>query len=84
MLLLRPDAMRFTATGSLAGHVVHRRFAGANAFYTVRVAGDIDIEVVGPAGAARDGDAVHLEPTGTGAHAWAVPSFAGAQDRRPS
>jgi hypothetical protein len=72
VLLLRPDAIRFASAGPLLGTVVHRRFAGANTFYTVRLVGDIDIEVVGTADAAREGDAVHLEPTGAGAHAWSA------------
>jgi ABC-type Fe3+/spermidine/putrescine transport system ATPase subunit len=90
VLLLRPDAVRLVGASPLGGRVVHRRFAGASAFYTVRVAGDLDIEIAASADAAREGDAVHLEPTGTGAHAWCdprpltlEPSVAAAQDKRP-
>jgi ABC-type Fe3+/spermidine/putrescine transport system ATPase subunit len=71
-LLLRPEAIRFARTGALAGTVIHRRFAGAMAFYTVRLAGGEELEVAAPADAVRDGDAVRLEPTGSGAHAWSV------------
>jgi putative spermidine/putrescine transport system ATP-binding protein len=87
VLLLRPDAVRFAAAGPLAGTVLHRRFAGASAFYTVHTAGDLDIEVVGAADAAREGDAVHLEPTGVGAHAWSVTAHSSrlpTPDSRPA
>ncbi len=70
VLLLRPDAMRFAAAGPVAGTIVHRRFAGAHAFYTIRLADGDDVEVAAPPDAAREGDPVRLEPTGTGAHAW--------------
>ncbi len=75
VLLLRPDAVRFASAGPIGGTVTHRRFAGANAFYTVRLADDVDIEVAGAAGAARDGDAVRTSsPPARGAHAWSAPS----------
>jgi len=76
ILQLRPDATRFAVAGPLAGTIVHRRFAGTTAFFTVRIADDVEIEVSAPPGAAKAGDTVHLEPTGTGAHAWS--SAAGA------
>jgi ABC-type Fe3+/spermidine/putrescine transport system ATPase subunit len=72
VLLLRPDAIHISDAGPLAGKVVHRRFAGASAFYTIRLAADIDIEVAGAADVAREGDTVHLELTDTGAHAWSA------------
>ena len=70
-LVLRPDALRFAANGPIAGTVIHRRFAGATAFFTVTVGDGSEVEVAGAPDVARVGDAVHLEPTGTGAHAWA-------------
>jgi ABC-type Fe3+/spermidine/putrescine transport system ATPase subunit len=74
ILLLRPDATRLAGAGPVAGTIIHRRFAGGTAFYTVRIADDVDVEVVALPDAASVGDAVCLEPTGTGAHAWsAVP-----------
>jgi ABC-type Fe3+/spermidine/putrescine transport system ATPase subunit len=72
VLLLRPDAVRFAATGALAGTIAHRRFAGAVAYFTVRLTDGSQIEVAAPPGSASDGEAVHLEPTGTGVHAWSV------------
>ena len=74
ILLLRPDAVRLVAAGPLAGTITHRRFAGANTFYSVRLAEGSDIEVVARSGAAAAGEMVHLEPTGTGAHVWSAES----------
>lgn len=74
ILLLRPDAVRFASAGGVAGTIIHRRFAGATAFYTVRIADDVDVEVTASPDAGNGGDAVHLEPTGSGAHAWRVSS----------
>ena len=72
LLLLRPDAVHFMAGGPIGGTVIHRRFAGATAFYTVRIADDAEIEVSAPSGAANHGDNVRMAPTGTGAHAWSA------------
>lgn len=78
-LLVRPDAARFGPTGPISGTVAHRRFAGANAFFIVALADGAEIEVAAAADAARVGDLVHLEPTGTGAHV-----YAGAAIPRPA
>lgn len=69
-LVLRPEALRFVATGPLYGVVAHRRFAGASAFFSVTLRDGSEVEVAAVPDAARLGDAVHLEPTGSGAHAW--------------
>ena len=72
LLLLRPDALRIAGDGLIGGTVVHRRFAGANVFYTVRLAGEAEVEVVGESAGPREGDAIRLQPTGTGAYAWSA------------
>ena len=77
LLLIRPEATRFATDGSIAGTVLRRRFAGATAFFSVRLAGGAEIEVAAAPAAAREGDAVRLEPTGVGAHAWAADGIAG-------
>jgi ABC-type Fe3+/spermidine/putrescine transport system ATPase subunit len=69
-LFVRPDAVRFTERGSLAGTVIHRRFAGALAFFSVALAGGGELELAAAPDAARVGDAVRLEPAGGGVHAW--------------
>ena len=73
-LLVRPEGVRFAASGAIAGTVVRRRFAGAAAFFAVRLADASELEVVAEPDAAREGDSVTLEPTGIGAHAWAAGS----------
>ncbi len=73
-LLLRPDAVRFATDGPISGTVLHRRFAGTTAFYAVVLPDGSEIEVMGAPDVATVGDAVRLEPTGTGAHAWAAAS----------
>ena len=70
-LLLRPEGVRFASSGAV-GRVVRRRFAGAVAFYAVQLPDGNEVEVAGVPDAARIGAEVHLESTGTGAHAFAV------------
>jgi ABC-type Fe3+/spermidine/putrescine transport system ATPase subunit len=70
LLWLRPDAARFDANGTLAGTVLHRRFAGAAAYFTVRLADGSELEVIGSPDAAAESAAVRLTPTGIGAHVW--------------
>ncbi|HEY4100676.1 MAG TPA: ABC transporter ATP-binding protein [Gemmatimonadales bacterium] len=69
-LLVRPEAVELAPSGTLAGTVARRRFAGANAVLTVRLASGEEIEVAARPDAAAEGDAVRLQPTGIGAHAW--------------
>ena len=69
-LVLRPDALRFTSSGPIAGTVAHRRFAGASAFFIVTLSDGNEVEVSASSDAANIGDIVHLEPTGIGAHVW--------------
>jgi ABC-type Fe3+/spermidine/putrescine transport system ATPase subunit len=71
VLLLRPEAVRFASSGA-AGKVVRRRFAGAMAYFAVELPDGHEVEVAGTPDAAHVGEAVHLEPTGVGAHAFAV------------
>lgn len=71
LLLLRPEGVRFASAGSV-GAVVRRRFAGAMVFYAVQLPDGPEVEVAGAPNAARVGETVHLEPTGIGAHAFAV------------
>jgi ABC-type Fe3+/spermidine/putrescine transport system ATPase subunit len=71
VLLLRPEAMRLASTG-VRGEVIRRRFAGAGAYFAIRLAEHEEVEVVAAPDAARVGETVHLEPTGVGAHAFAV------------
>jgi putative spermidine/putrescine transport system ATP-binding protein len=76
VLLVRPEGARFAVAGPIAGTVLRRRFAGAAAFFAVRLADASELEIAASPDAAREGDAVTLEPTGLGAHAWAVTSGA--------
>ena len=69
-VVLRPDALRFAASGPMSGTVAHRRFAGASAFFIVTLSDGTEIEVAAASDAAKLGDVVHLEPTGIGVHAW--------------
>ena len=69
-LVIRPEAVRMAPAdpGVLSGEVVERRFLGANALFTVRIAPEATIEVLAPADAAATGSRVGLVPTGTGLH----------------
>ncbi len=63
-VLVRPEALRFAPAGSagLAGEVTDRRFAGAYAFFQVRLAGGDQVEVSAAPTAAALGDRVALVP----------------------
>jgi ABC-type Fe3+/spermidine/putrescine transport system ATPase subunit len=69
-LLARPEGLRLTAPGAgrVTGQVTGRRFTGPVAFFSVLTAGGRALEVAAPPGAAREGDAVGLEPTGGELH----------------
>ncbi len=69
-LLVRPEAVRLVPASDelLPGEVVERRFLGATALFTIRIAPDATIEVLASAGAAQTGTRVGLAPTGTGLH----------------
>ncbi len=82
-LVLRPDALRFADRGPVAGTIAHRRFAGASAFFMVTLPDGNEVEVAASSDAAKIGDAVHLEPTGIGAHAWPVSPVPSATPRVP-
>jgi hypothetical protein len=42
--------------------VIERRYAGPVTYYQVALAGGLEIEVLAPAGAAAEGDAVAIAP----------------------
>jgi len=69
-LLARPEGLRITAPAAsgLTGTVTGRRFTGAVAYFTVETSSGLVLEVAGPPAAAREGDAVGIEPTGAGLH----------------
>ena len=69
-LLVRPEGIRLApaSPSSLQGEVAERRFLGASALFTVRIGGDITLEVLGAPDAAAIGSRVGLEPTGAGLH----------------
>jgi ABC-type Fe3+/spermidine/putrescine transport system ATPase subunit len=72
-LAVRPEGVRFSA-GAMHGVVVHRRFAGALAYFVVRLVDGEILEVAAAPDAASLDDPVTIEPTGTGAFAWAAPA----------
>ncbi len=63
-VLLRPEALRLAspAESGLPGTIVDRRFAGASAYYHVRLKAGRTVEVSAPPDAAKEGDAVSLIP----------------------
>jgi putative spermidine/putrescine transport system ATP-binding protein len=69
-LVVRPEGVRLApASAELpSGEVVERRFLGASALFTVRIAPDVTIEVLADPDAAQAGSRVALAPTGTGLH----------------
>ena len=73
VLYVRPEALRLTTPEPerLSGEVSERRFLGAVALYTVRLAGGASVEVLAEPHAARVGDRVGLLPTGQGLHLFA-------------
>jgi ABC-type Fe3+/spermidine/putrescine transport system ATPase subunit len=75
-LLARPEGLRLAepGPGRLHGRVKVRRFTGAVAYFLVETELGFTLEVAGAPGAAREGDAVGVEPTGTGLHLYPVDS----------
>jgi putative spermidine/putrescine transport system ATP-binding protein len=72
-LMLRPEALALDATGPIAGTVRRRRFTGAMDFLMVAIEGqEHEVEVASALRQGTIGESVHLRPTGTGAHAFAV------------
>ncbi|HEY7686737.1 MAG TPA: ABC transporter ATP-binding protein [Gemmatimonadales bacterium] len=64
VVLVRPEQLRFGATGSgLNGVVTERRYTGAAAFYLVTTDAGDRVEVLAEPGAARVGDRVTLGAT---------------------
>ena len=59
--VVRPEALRFTGGGGLAGTVTECRYTGARAFFLVQAAEGLVVEVEAPVRAARVGDTVHVE-----------------------
>ena len=73
VVTVRPESLRFTSGGdrALSGDVIHRRFLGASALFSVRTAEGTTLEVSAPRDAASIGDRVAVEPIGTrGLHAF--------------
>ncbi|HWA15114.1 MAG TPA: ABC transporter ATP-binding protein, partial [Gemmatimonadales bacterium] len=66
-VLLRPEALRLGSRdeAGLAGTIVDRRFAGASAYYLVRLTTGRTVEVSAPPDAANEGDSVSLVPCST-------------------
>jgi putative spermidine/putrescine transport system ATP-binding protein len=73
ILYVRPEGLRLAAPEAerLAGEVSERRFLGAAALYTVRLASGESVEVQAEPQAARVGERVGLLPTGQGLHLFA-------------
>jgi len=74
-LVVRPESLAFAPAGALnalPGEVVERRYAGRVAFFTVKLAGGGEAEVLAAPGAARAGDglSVRLEPAGPVPHVY--------------
>jgi putative spermidine/putrescine transport system ATP-binding protein len=69
-LLARPEGLRIVAPAPtcMTGTVTGRRFTGAVAYFSVETSSGMILEVAGSPPAAREGDVVGLEPTGTGLH----------------
>jgi len=73
-LLARPEGLRLAARqpDRLSGTVTGRRFTGAVAYFSVSTPSGLELEVAAPPGAAREGDAVGIEPAGAGLHLYPV------------
>ena len=74
ILLVRPEAARFADQGAIEGDVVRRRFAGAQAYFTVALSGGTELEIAATPDTTRVGEHVRIDPTGVGAHAWRAES----------
>jgi ABC-type Fe3+/spermidine/putrescine transport system ATPase subunit len=62
-VVLRPDALELVSpesSGAWAGEVITRRFAGGNAVYRVRLAGDVMMEVESMKMDVREGDRIGI------------------------
>jgi ABC-type Fe3+/spermidine/putrescine transport system ATPase subunit len=62
-VVLRPDALELVSpesSGAWAGEVITRRFAGGNAVYRVRLAGDVMMEVESTKMDVREGDRIGI------------------------
>ncbi len=70
ILYVRPEALELVAPdpARLSGEVILRRFLGATALYTIRLASGESVEVLADADAAQVGEQVGLLPTGPGLH----------------
>jgi ABC-type Fe3+/spermidine/putrescine transport system ATPase subunit len=69
-LVVRPEAVRLAPASSdtLSGEVVDRRYLGAGALFTVKLASGSTVEVLAEPNAASVGSRVGLAPTGIGLH----------------
>ncbi|TFG48551.1 MAG: ABC transporter ATP-binding protein [Gemmatimonadales bacterium] len=69
-LLARPEGLRIAdpQSGRVTGTVTNRRFTGPIAYFLVETPAGHVLEVAGSPDAAREGDTVGVEPTGTGLH----------------
>jgi ABC-type Fe3+/spermidine/putrescine transport system ATPase subunit len=69
-LLARPEGLRLAepSPARLGGRVTGRRFTGAVAYFSVHTASGATIEIAAAPSAAREGDPVGIEPTGSGLH----------------
>jgi ABC-type Fe3+/spermidine/putrescine transport system ATPase subunit len=68
-LVVRPDSLEIAggdAADAVAGTVVERRFAGRNAYYVVARDSGGELEVLGAPDGAREGERVHVRPSGGG------------------
>ncbi|MBA2293331.1 MAG: ABC transporter ATP-binding protein [Gemmatimonadales bacterium] len=70
-LAIRPEALRADPSGTIAGAVVRRRFAGASWFLTVRLDDGAEVEVAATSASPAVGDRITLALAGPGAHAFA-------------
>jgi ABC-type Fe3+/spermidine/putrescine transport system ATPase subunit len=62
-LVARPESLVFVppgSSGSLAGRVTERRYAGPVSYFQVALDGGSEVEVMAPSGAASEGDPVTL------------------------
>jgi hypothetical protein len=71
VLCLRPEAVRLRPGGG-DGRVLHRRFLGASALYTVAWGPEVTVEAAGPPDLAAPGDPVGIDLAGPGLHLFPV------------
>jgi ABC-type Fe3+/spermidine/putrescine transport system ATPase subunit len=68
-LVARPESLAFAppgSSGSIAGRVTERRYAGPVSYFVVTLDSGAEIEVMAPSGAASEGDAVSIAPGTSG------------------